>query len=273
MPTQGKPAERSFDPSICDFRFCDPRIALIPHLPFAICHLPSPPFPRHTALVELDHLFIYAQAGAPEAVRLSEIGLTEGPPNTHPGQGTACRRFFLHNAYIELLWVETPAEVQSALTQPVRLWERWSNRRQGACPFGFCFRPTAPGDTSEAPPFNTRAYSPPYLPDGLSLGVGTNVEVFAEPALFWLSFAKRSDARPVSERPPLVHANGWREITRVQSVNPHRAVPSSAWQAVLDAGVVQSVPGEDYWLEIEFDGEGTGKRADLRPELPLVLRW
>jgi hypothetical protein len=63
--------------------------------------------------VELDHFFICTAAGAPEAERLIELGLTEGAPNTHPGQGTACRRFFFENAFLELVWVTDAAEAQS----------------------------------------------------------------------------------------------------------------------------------------------------------------
>jgi len=48
--------------------------------------------------IELDHLFICVSIRAPEADRLAAFGLTEGTPNTHPGQGTACRRFFLGKA-------------------------------------------------------------------------------------------------------------------------------------------------------------------------------
>ena len=59
---------------------------------------------------ELDHLFILVAAGGPEAARLSELGLVEGAVNRHPGQGTACRRFFFHNAFLELVWVDDPAE-------------------------------------------------------------------------------------------------------------------------------------------------------------------
>src|SRR5207249_2167482 len=43
---------------------------------------------------ELDHVFICTAAGTPEAASLIAFGLTEGTPNTHPGQGTANRRFF-----------------------------------------------------------------------------------------------------------------------------------------------------------------------------------
>ena len=55
--------------------------------------------------IELDHLFVCTAPGAPEAEELVRFGLREGPPNRHPGQGTANRRFAFANTMIELLWV------------------------------------------------------------------------------------------------------------------------------------------------------------------------
>lgn len=52
---------------------------------------------------ELDHLFIWTDIGAYEAERLVSFGLVEGTSNKHPGQGTTNRRFFFHNAMLELL--------------------------------------------------------------------------------------------------------------------------------------------------------------------------
>lgn len=62
---------------------------------------------------EVDHVIIFCDVGAPEADVLLARGLHEGPGNTHPGQGTANRRFFFPNVYLELLWVDHPAEAQS----------------------------------------------------------------------------------------------------------------------------------------------------------------
>jgi len=42
--------------------------------------------------IELDHFFILTGPGPPQAELLSDIGLIEGAPNYHPGQGTANRR-------------------------------------------------------------------------------------------------------------------------------------------------------------------------------------
>src|SRR4051812_3219105 len=107
---------------------------------------------------ELDHIFICVSHNADEAGRLAAFGLTEGSPNTHPGQGTACRRFFFRNGYLELLWVSDPMEAQLETARRTRLWERWSGRANGACPFGFGFRPET--QTADSPPFSFWEYRP-----------------------------------------------------------------------------------------------------------------
>ena len=93
--------------------------------------------------MELEHVFILCDEGAPEAEALLRLGLREGSGNTHPGQGTACRRFFFGNAYLELAWVGDPAEAGSELAKPMRLLDRWMLRRAGACPFGVIVRQRA----------------------------------------------------------------------------------------------------------------------------------
>ena len=89
-------------------------------------------------MVELDHMFVWTGVGAPEADRLVTFGLSEGAPNTHPGQGTACRRFFFSNAMLELLWVHDEREARSPLGAPTQLWEQWSSA--GYSPFGIFVR-------------------------------------------------------------------------------------------------------------------------------------
>jgi len=40
----------------------------------------------------IDHVFVCCSVGAEaEADALARLGLREGTPNTHPGQGTSCR--------------------------------------------------------------------------------------------------------------------------------------------------------------------------------------
>jgi len=220
---------------------------------------------------ELDHIFICASRGADEASALTAFGLSEGKPNMHPGQGTACRRFFFRNGYIELLWVSNEAEAQSEPIQPTHLWERWAGRGSGSCPFGFGFRPSA--DHVASPPFPAWEYRPPYLPQSWSFQIATNAAVLTEPMLFYLPFSQRSDAQPSAKRQKLEHEAGLREITRLEMVSPSAESLSPALTAVARADLVRMRTGKEYLVELGFDGESLGRVADCRPALPLVLRW
>lgn len=218
---------------------------------------------------ELDHVFICTDIGAPEADRLRDFGLTEGAPNVHPGQGTTNRRFFFHNAMLELLWVHNPAEAQSGATRPTRLWERWQGRHSDAVPFGICLRPRHPA--MAALPFAAWAYTPMYLPSPWVIHVGENAAILAEPMLFYVAFGHRPDQ--AGSHYPLEHATGFQEMTSLRMQRPHSLPPSAVLRAVLEMGIVTVRAGTPALMEIGFDGEVRGQSMDFRPRLPLVLHW
>lgn len=220
---------------------------------------------------EFDHLFICTDIGANEADRLVSFGLVEGSSNTHPGQGTANRRFFFHNAMLELLWVHDPQEAQSEPIHLTRLWERWTHRSNGACPFGIGLRPAINSSSTIA--FSSWEYRPPYLPKTMSIAVGTNSEVLAEPMLFQIPFGQRPDQYPSEKAQPLNHPIGWREVTRVELMSPAANHASPEFQAVIDTIGLKLQTSEEYYVELGFDGEVQGQRLDLRPGLPLVMSW
>lgn len=213
--------------------------------------------------LELDHVFVCVARGAPEAERLLEAGFTEGPPNEHPGQGTACRRFGFANAMLELFWVSDEAEAQGEAARRTMLWERWSRRKAGASPFGVCLRPVAHGD-SEGPPFAGWRYEPVYLPAPLAMHVGdAGVE---EPMWVYLSFLRRE----MREQWFVPHANGAREVTGLMVVSPG-AFWSEASRRVVEDGVLLVVAGAEHLLQIELDSGVRGESVDLRPDLPLIV--
>ena len=217
----------------------------------------------------IDHVLVCCSEGAEtEAARLAAIGLVEGAPNTHPGQGTACRRFFLHSAYIELLWVADAGEAQGEVAAPTRLWERWSRRQGGACPFGLVVRPA--GGVEREPPFASWAYHPPYLPAHLAIDVadGTPLD---EPAMFYLRFARppaeHAEARALEHRLPI---SG---IAAVEIALPGAAARSAPARALEDAGLVSFRPAGAFTMTLTLQSSGPAGSVDLRPELPLVLNW
>jgi len=221
--------------------------------------------------VELDHIFVCASPGGEEARALAEFGLSEGTPNVHAGQGTACRRFFFRNGYLELLWVTDPGEAQSATTRPTHLCERWNARGTDASPFGLGFRPSAQVQCSV--PFPSWEYRPPYLPESLSFHVGTNASVLKEPMLFYLPFSRRPDSDSAPRRQVVEHAAGLRELTRVELISPHVDSLSTAFEALLSTGVIRRRAGAGQLVELGFDGESKGRMTDFRPGLPIVFSW
>ena len=212
-------------------------------------------------------------AGAPEAERLVALGLAEGSPNAHPGQGTACRRFFFANAYLELVFVADAAEAQSEPARSTRLYERWSRRRSGASPFGVVLRPGAggggPSEGGAKPPFPSWSYRALYLPPGFAIEVAAGTPL-DEPEIFYIPFARRPDA--IGQQ-PISHAIPLAEITAVGIGVPGLGARSAAARAVEEAGVVSFASADDHLMTLTFDLAARGAAADLRPHLPLVLRW
>ena len=213
----------------------------------------------------VDHVFICTTIGAPAADRLKQFGLVEGSPNQHPGQGTACRRFFFRNAMLELLWVADVSEVQSDQTCRTRLWEHWSG---AASPFGIILRP-APGIPA-ACPFPSWKYEPASIP-GFSLHIAEGPEL-EEPMWCYMESGRAPAEWPADRRQPLEHPCGFRDVTGVRIVAPELE-EGSLTLAMARAGVITSNTGPERLLELVFDGNNAGESMDFRPDLPLVFRW
>jgi len=214
--------------------------------------------------LQLDHVLICVAPGAPEADALLRLGLREGSSNVQPGQGTANRRFFFRNAYLELLWVSDEREARSEKSEPTRLWQRWSARASGACPFALIFRPDAPRAIA---PFETWSYRPEYLPQGLSIEFARGMPI-EEPELACLPFALRTGAPP-SE--PTAHDVAIQAITGVAIGLPGAATLSTAARAAQADGLVMFRATAGYVVELQFNAEREAS-FDLRPTLPLVFR-
>jgi hypothetical protein len=91
--------------------------------------------------------------------------------------------------------------------------------------------------------------------------------------LFHVSFGQRPNAAPPARRQPLDHAIGVHEVTRVHWIGWRTDPPSPELAAVIAGGHLGCTHGDSHLLVLGFDGETRGACADLRPSLPLVLRW
>jgi Glyoxalase-like domain len=216
--------------------------------------------------VVLDHLMMFCSVGAPEAEELVRLGLTEGSSNTHPGQGTACRRFFFSNAYLELLWVSDLTEIENEPARRLAFRERWSGRLTTTCPFGLVLRAATSLDVS--PPFRSWPYRPTYMPAGLAINVAEDVPL-NEPALIHFGVASSRAIRVE----PTTHALGVNRITDVSIEAPLSDPRSSAASAIVSCGILSLRPAKRSLMTITFDEARRGASADLQHAMPLVLKW
>lgn len=213
---------------------------------------------------EIDHLFVAAPVGCRALDRLLARGFSEGPANTHPGQGTACRRVFFDDSYIEFIWLADRAEAESDAVRPTRLVER-ADVETGANGSGICLRSTIDG--GESLPFATWDYEPSYLPEGVSIPIGRNADRLDEPLLFFLPPGS-------GRRPPLVdHPNGVRAISGVRLDLAPGGSLSPELRAFGALGLARVERGAAPLMHVELDSATRGETIDLRPEIDLVLRW
>ena len=211
--------------------------------------------------IELDHFFVITRPGAPEADGLAALGLVEGTPNVHTGQGTANRRFFFANAMLELIYIRDAHEATAGAAGKLRISER--ARSAAASPFGLVFRSTTPAAPA---PFPGWPYAADYLPGGSPFHIGANADRLDEP----LCIVMPSIIPAPSQQPAPRHP-----FTTVTSVRI--GVPATSLSAVLTAvrgiGPLSIAPGQPHRMEVQFNDGVAAKERDLRPALPLVIRW
>lgn len=207
--------------------------------------------------LHVHHVFVCTSVGAPEAETLLSAGLVEGSANTHPGQGTANRRFFFESGFLELLWVHDEREAQSAPTAPTRLWDRWAERGKTASPFGICFSSSRGADSIL--PFVSWVYRPPYLSEGRYILFADKLRL-SEPEVFVLSWPQ-AQSSPKTE--PMKHSLGLLEMRSVSVGLPDPTSISDALSGIRDAGLVEIHRSIAPELVIEFTA-----RQEVRQSIP-----
>ncbi len=226
--------------------------------------------------MELDHIFIFTHHAEQVASTLQSFGLSEGTANVHPGQGTACRRFFFQNAYIELAWVINIDEIKKPVIERTKLWERSQYSLTHVCPFGLCFRTNQQPEQAVNLIFEDgwRYYSI-YLPEGQFANIASNEDFPAEPMLFEMPFFGLAPKDyPLEKKQSLTHATGFHQLTKVSLALPPPINDFSvAFRKVLQEGAIQVSVGETYSATLEFDDGRQGELKDFNPLIPLRITW
>ena len=212
--------------------------------------------------LELDHIFVCTSDRRASLEVLLAAGLSPGPNRIHHGQGTANDCFYFENAYLELLWMNDEVEIRSAAVKPLCLWERIHWRETGACPFGIAFRATGGFDPAQ---LATWPYSAAYLPVGQSIPILSPRDAAEQPMVFLSMNPLPPSSYGGAENAHLSHRGRARRITCVA-----HACDTDADRNVLPGG--EKKGGFTPLMVLELDG-GVGEVSDLRPILPVEIRW
>lgn len=213
--------------------------------------------------IELDHLFICSKVNAPEIQPILDLGLSEGRPNIHPGQGTANKCIFWQNFMLELLFVIDKREISSSIITPTRLKERCNYYQTGYSPFGIAFRRE---ESDQVLPFSTWAYKPPYLSDYLQIDIAQNTKPH-EPLIFVVPWQKEQARKPINHPARIQH------VTSVQINIPSTEPFSEAIDYLNRQSLVKFVQSSSNLVSLECDRSAQNQAQDFRPNLPLMLRW
>ena len=212
-------------------------------------------------MLQLDHIFVLASPGAPEADALCELGLVEGAPNQHPGQGTSNRRFFLANTTLEFLFIQNVAEAMNGAGRNLKLLERAIDTNASAV--GLVTRWF--GDQS-SPDYPFWEYYPDYFADPMCFYVGKNSDNFEEPLCICMP-----TALPLPINPPAPNNSDW-SLSEAEICIP-AIFASETLSRYSECDKVTLVLGEEHRLKLVFNRAEKANKLSLLPDLPLIIEW
>jgi hypothetical protein len=238
--------------------------------------------PMNVFPLERDHIFIWASPGAPEAAALQKLGLyTDGRIHKHVGQGTSSIVFLFENAYLELIWVDEPDVArQKSQEMGTDLLARVAWRQTGASPFGVGLHHLANGGS--ALPFPTKMYRAEWMKAGTFISIAESSANLKEPFYFvvpdYLAVPSADQLKKVLDGQPgyrknFTHALGLRRLTGIRIISNQAGKFSETASMISKNGVVMIKRGKSPHAELTFDGNAQGKALDVRPTLPLIMKY
>lgn len=209
--------------------------------------------------LKLDHFFILTERPKEAGDLLTSLGFKESFSRDHKGQGTSNRRFEFANGMLELLYVRDSAEAENGPAKGLRFTDRTLD---GNSPFGLILIRT--NDTESTPPFCGWTYQPDYFPPPKSFHIGNNANNLLEPLCIYAPFI--SPTRKEQETALL------KAISQVIFTVPVKKVSETIKALETTERVVIEL-GNEHLVKMILDNGKGGHYKDLRPILPLIIKW
>jgi hypothetical protein len=223
--------------------------------------------------LQFDHLWIVVSPNAPERAALERAGFQISPDvNRHNGQGTASISVEFENAYLELIWPDPTVAVEPGFERAAeKFHQRMLWRSSGWCPIGVGFRETS--SAAPAFPFPTWSTHPEWLPAGSDIVILTPRDDTHSPSLFVTPRALADPEKQAKLAARFHHPLGIRQITAIRLFFPGTYQPIPPLGYLQKQDLLDAKPGDGWLVELTFDGGRSKKSNDLRPDLPLIVRY
>ena len=205
--------------------------------------------------MNIDHIFIFTDDKGKIADELVTFGLTEGSNRIHVGQGTANRKFYFENFFLEILWVHDKVEIESEIIKSTGLCERAHFNSNDFSPFGLCIV----NDVSTAQLFkDANSYQPNYFPKGMPIAILKNER---NPSLPW-TFQLPFKGQKKYENEPTIHKNGISVLTKASFEYKNNST-SNFLDHFRNNNSIEFNFTKRNWLTITFDEAKQGKKQDF----------
>ncbi|MEM8778329.1 MAG: VOC family protein [Cyanobacteria bacterium P01_G01_bin.49] len=218
-------------------------------------------------LLEVDHLVIYAAEGLSAVSVLQEFGLHRSHLLQRSDQGTASALFFFENTYLELIWVEDENKVrQYTVETGMDILSRINWKQTGASPFGIGLRHSN-GDRNRWQK-NSDAWVN-FSSD--------NRTTLSEPICYTLpnlmALTTWLDYSSEEHRQLITHPLNIKKLTEIDITLAQNNLLTQAISLLEFHGLLSVKRGSTPLLTLTFDGQAQGQSIDVRPILPLVLKY
>ena len=204
----------------------------------------------------IDHIFIFVPSKQ-YAEPLIKFGITEGSSNFHPGIGTANRRFFFENFYLEVLWIENESEAKSH--EEIGLWKRSTYQNSGYSRFGLCL-----GNTKDTDSFflNAIEWKPQFL------GEGKHVDIIARDDMSWIFRLPPNRSKPEE---PTTHKEGMKRLS-LATFHSSAEGCERILDPITNSSIAQFTRATTNSLALEFDHGKQGKTKQFE-HLDLTISY
>jgi hypothetical protein len=223
--------------------------------------------------IELDHVWIMVSQDAPERAALQRAGFQISKDvNHHEGTGTSSITVEFENTYLELMWSDPKVPLTPGMERAAEKYhQRMLWRTSGWCPIGVGFRRTTPSD--ESLPFPTWTWTAEWMPKGSVMVMLTPRDDTRSPALFIEPRALADTGEQKARAALYHHAIGVHRITAVRLISPKTYQPMESLTYLQEQHLLSIQSGDGWTVELTFDDAQMRKSKDLRPDLPLVVRY